>query len=136
MGYGEKKRKIEKKGMLIKRILLGVLLVCLLGLCIFSHFYPPESWKYYVSKPNVSRRKSGELRIDDAVHAEINIPCLDLSCSRFFAAPFAAVAAGRAATLVILRALTRAASTRARSFQAEFSLPHYHFLDLVAKGRR
>lgn len=63
MGYGEKKRKIEKKGMLIKRILLGVLLVCLLGLCIFSHFYPPESWKYYVSKPNVSKRKSGELRM-------------------------------------------------------------------------
>lgn len=63
MGYGEKKRKIEKKGKLIKRVLLGILLVCLLGLCIFSHFYPPEAWKYYVSKPNVSRRKSGELRI-------------------------------------------------------------------------
>lgn len=63
MGYGEKKRKIEKKGKLIKRILLGVLLVCLLGLCVFSHFYPPESWKYYVSMPKISKRKSGELRM-------------------------------------------------------------------------
>ncbi len=63
MGYGEKKRKIEKKGKLIKRILLGILLVCLIGVCVFSHFYPPESWKYYVSKPNVSKRKSGDLRI-------------------------------------------------------------------------
>ena len=63
MGYGEKKRKIEKKGKLIKRVLLGILLVCVLGLCIFGHFYPPDSWKYYVSKPKISKRESGELRI-------------------------------------------------------------------------
>jgi competence protein ComEC len=63
MGYGARKREIVKKGKLIKRVLFGILLFCTIGLCIFGHFYPPESWKYYVSKPRVSSRKAGELRV-------------------------------------------------------------------------
>ena len=63
MGYGAKKLEIEGKIKRVKRILLGVLLVAILGLCIFSAFVPAESWKYYVNLPNVSKRKEGEMRL-------------------------------------------------------------------------
>ena len=63
MGYWAEKLKVEKKMKILKRVLLGILLLCILGLCIFSAFVPPESWKYYVQKPDISKRKTGELRI-------------------------------------------------------------------------
>lgn len=63
MGYRAEKLNVERKEKLLKRILLCILLACLLGLCIFSAFVPPSSWKYRVSLPNVSKRMDGELRI-------------------------------------------------------------------------
>ena len=63
MGYRADKERVENKLKLIKRISLGILLVCLVGLCIFSAFVPPNTWKYYVGGPTISKRKAGELRI-------------------------------------------------------------------------
>jgi competence protein ComEC len=34
-----------------------------IGLCIFSAFYPPTTWKYYVSLPKVENRADGQLRV-------------------------------------------------------------------------
>ncbi len=63
MGYRAEKERIEEKLKLIKRISLGILFVCLVGLCIFSAFVPPKTWKYYVGKPNLPKRKAGETRV-------------------------------------------------------------------------
>ncbi|MBQ7913200.1 MAG: MBL fold metallo-hydrolase [Clostridia bacterium] len=63
MGYRADKEKVENKFKLVKRISLGILLLCLVGLSIFSAFVPPNTWKYYVGLPNVGRRKAGEARV-------------------------------------------------------------------------
>ena len=63
MGYRADKEQVEKKLNVIKRVSLGILLLCLVGLCIFSAFVPPTTWKYYVGGPTISKRKAGELRI-------------------------------------------------------------------------
>lgn len=63
MGYRAEKIKVEKKIRILKLILLGILLVCILGLCIFSVIVPPNTWKYRVKKPSVRSRGAGEMRI-------------------------------------------------------------------------
>ncbi|MBE7080203.1 MAG: MBL fold metallo-hydrolase [Clostridiales bacterium] len=63
MGYRAEKNKIESKIRLIRIIALCVALVIVLGLCVFSVFVPPKTWKYYVAKPSVAERGDGELRI-------------------------------------------------------------------------
>ena len=63
MGYSAEKNKVEKKIRILKLVLLGILLVCILGLCIFSVFVPPNTWKYRVKQPNISARAEGEMRI-------------------------------------------------------------------------
>ena len=63
MGYRADREKVEKKIKAIKRISLGILLLCIVGLCIFSAFVPPTTWKYHVAKPRVGKRKTGEARI-------------------------------------------------------------------------
>lgn len=63
MGYRAEKLIIEGKIKYIKRILLAVVLVLLLGLCVFSAFVPASTWKYHVGKPKVGKRAAGELRI-------------------------------------------------------------------------
>ena len=63
MGYRAEKEKIENKIRVIKLIALYIVLALMLGLCIFSAFCPPIRWKYYVKKPNVSKRVNGEMRI-------------------------------------------------------------------------
>lgn len=63
MGYQAEKNKIERKIRIVKTATLCVLLAALLGLCIFSAFVPPDTWKYHVGKPDIARRKDGELRI-------------------------------------------------------------------------
>lgn len=63
MGYRAEKIKVEKKIRILKLILLGILLVCVLGLCIFSAFVPPNTWKYRVKTPNVRAKGVGEMRI-------------------------------------------------------------------------
>ena len=63
MGYRVEKEKIEKNKKWLKRILLGVLLLIIVGLAVFSAFVPPASWKYYFSLPDVERREYGELRV-------------------------------------------------------------------------
>lgn len=63
MSYQAEKRKTEREWKKWKLVLLTVALVALIGLCIFSAFIPPATWKYHVAKPSVSKRKTGELRI-------------------------------------------------------------------------
>ena len=63
MGYRAEKNKIEKKIRLIRIVALCIALAIVLGLCVFSAFIPPITWKYYVNKPKVSLRSEGELRI-------------------------------------------------------------------------
>jgi len=63
MGYRAEKLKVEKRLKIVKRVVLGILLLCIAGLCIFAAFVPPDSWKYYVDKPDVPERKAGELRV-------------------------------------------------------------------------
>ncbi len=63
MGYRAEKGKIEKKIRLIKIVMLCIVVTVLVGLCVFSAFYPPAVWKYYVKKPKVSKRANGEMRI-------------------------------------------------------------------------
>ena len=63
MGYRAEKMRVEKKLKLLKRILLGILLLIILALCIFSVIVPPASWKYYVGLPQVTSAQEGELRV-------------------------------------------------------------------------
>ena len=63
MGYRAEKNKIEGRLRIVKIVVLCVLLVALLGLCIFSAFVPPETWKYHVGLPKLSKRQEGELRM-------------------------------------------------------------------------
>ena len=63
MSYREQKNKVDEKVKRLKRVLLFVFVVLLLALFIFSFFYPPESWKYYFSKPKVAAREGKEMRV-------------------------------------------------------------------------
>ena len=63
MSYQAEKRKIEEKLKRIKTAVLCVVLVALFFLCVFSAFVPPDTWKYHVGKPSISKRSEGELRI-------------------------------------------------------------------------
>ncbi len=63
MGYRAEKLEIEGKIKVVKRVALGVVLVVLTGLCVFSAFMPADTWKYYVGKPEIDKRGEGELRI-------------------------------------------------------------------------
>ncbi len=63
MGYRAEKEKIEKKLRVIRLVALCVVLTAVVGLCLFSAFCPPATWKYYVKKPDVVKREDGELRV-------------------------------------------------------------------------
>ena len=63
MSYKAEKDKIERKIRIIKIVLLCILLAVLVGLCIFSAFCPPSTWKYHVRKPKIEERQEGELRM-------------------------------------------------------------------------
>lgn len=63
MNYGAKKRIVEAKARRIKRIVGCIAAIFVLALCVFGHFYPPSSWKYYVSLPKISKRQVGEMRL-------------------------------------------------------------------------
>jgi competence protein ComEC len=59
MNYEREKGKVKKR----KKILAAAIGAFVLGLCLFSFFVPPVTWKYYVALPKVSARADGELRI-------------------------------------------------------------------------
>ncbi|MBQ7949298.1 MAG: MBL fold metallo-hydrolase [Clostridia bacterium] len=63
MGYRAEKEKVEKKIRVIRWTVLCVLMALLIGLCTFSIFCPPSTWKYYVKKPDLEKRAEGELRM-------------------------------------------------------------------------
>ncbi len=63
MGYQAEKNKVEEQEKRVKNVVLYVLVAVLLGLCIFSAFVLPETWKYGVATPKVGKRKEGEMRI-------------------------------------------------------------------------
>ena len=63
MGFRAEKLKIEQKIKILKRILLCSVAAIVLAICVFSAFVPAATWKYYFSKPKLSARGEGELRI-------------------------------------------------------------------------
>ena len=63
MGYRERKNASEKKWRALKLTVLCFVVLLLTGLCVFSAFCPPSTWKYYVKKTEVPKRQDGELRI-------------------------------------------------------------------------
>ena len=63
MGYREQKIKIDEKLKRVKRICLCIFVFLLVAMLVFSFFYPPESWKYYFSMPEVGERKENEMRV-------------------------------------------------------------------------
>lgn len=63
MSYSAEKTKQQRLINRTKRIILYAVLFFVVGFCVLTSFYPAESWKYYVSKPNVQKRQEGELRL-------------------------------------------------------------------------
>ena len=63
MGYQAEKEKIELDLKRVKAIALAIVVALLAVLCVFSAFVPPETWKYYVNTPALSKRREGELRM-------------------------------------------------------------------------
>ena len=63
MGYGAEQRKVEGKIKKLKRWLLGILLLCMLTAIVVGSISSPDSWKYKVNLPAVSKRGAGELRV-------------------------------------------------------------------------
>ena len=59
MGYKREKEKAEKKFRRMRAAAAIVLACALAGLCVFSAFYPPSTWKYYVRLPEISARGEG-----------------------------------------------------------------------------
>jgi competence protein ComEC len=63
MGYRAEKEKTDKRKGLAKRIALAVVVVLLVGLCVFGAFCAPITWKYYFNYPELAERKDGEMRV-------------------------------------------------------------------------
>lgn len=55
------KRKTQRRR--TARIVLAAVVFLVGALCVFSCFYPAETWKYYFSVPKIAARQAGELRI-------------------------------------------------------------------------
>ena len=56
----EERKKISKRKAVIWLCVTAVLLTAFF---VFASFYPPETWKYYVRTPEISKRRDGELRL-------------------------------------------------------------------------
>ena len=63
MSYQADKTKADKKWKKFKGLVIGVVACLIIASIVFAAFFPPETWKYYVALPDVSKRKEGELRI-------------------------------------------------------------------------
>ncbi len=63
MGFRALKEKQESKQKKVKNVLFLIGAIVTAGVVIFSCFVPPASWRYYFRKPNISKRKAGEMRI-------------------------------------------------------------------------
>ncbi len=63
MGFKAEKEIEEKKWRRVKIALFLALAVIILALSVFAFIVPTESWKYYLSLPNVPKRGEEELRI-------------------------------------------------------------------------
>ena len=63
MSYRTEKLKAEKKMRRVKTAVACVAVAAMLGLCVFSAFCPPDTWKYNVKKPKVSACEEGQLRM-------------------------------------------------------------------------
>ncbi len=63
MGYRALRQKREAKAKLLKRVMLCIFAVlAAIGLAI-ACIIPPESWKYHFSKPEIDKRRAGEMRV-------------------------------------------------------------------------
>ena len=63
MSFQKEKNEVEGQINRIKIVVVCVMVAVILALCIFSIFFPAETWQYGVGLPNVGKRKAGEMRI-------------------------------------------------------------------------
>ncbi len=63
MGYEAEKQKIERRIKRLKTIALFFVIVVLGALCLFSFWYPAETWKYCFALPQTGERQAGEMRV-------------------------------------------------------------------------
>ncbi len=63
MGYRAQKEEERRKRKPLKITLLCILSLLIVGVCVFSFFVPPGSWKYHFQTPEIAARRDGELRI-------------------------------------------------------------------------
>ncbi len=63
MGFKAERDIEKKKRYKAKIILFCVIAILVLALSVFAFIVPTESWRYYLSLPNVTKRGKGELRI-------------------------------------------------------------------------
>lgn len=63
MSYRAEEAARKRTTRRVKIVLCVVLSVLLVGLSVFSCFYPPSTWKYYVALPHTEKRVDGECRL-------------------------------------------------------------------------
>lgn len=63
MNYAKERDIANKKKLKAKIIAFIIVAVFLFAVSVFSWFVPMETWKYYVSLPNIPKRADGSLRI-------------------------------------------------------------------------
>ncbi len=63
MGYAAEKKNMEARVKRAKVIALVFAAVLVFAACVFSCFYPPETWKYYFALPKTGVREQGTMRV-------------------------------------------------------------------------
>lgn len=63
MGYGKKKKVVDKKVSKLKRIGFCLAVLLVVALIVLANIFPLSTWKYNIKKPDVDKRGEGELRV-------------------------------------------------------------------------
>lgn len=63
MGYEEEKKTVERRIKFWKMAVLFFVVAVIGALCLFSMWYPVETWKYYFALPQTGTRQAGEMRV-------------------------------------------------------------------------
>lgn len=63
MGYEAEKKRIERRIKRLKTIALFFVVVVLGALCLFSFWFPVETWKYCFALPKTGESEAGEMRV-------------------------------------------------------------------------
>ncbi len=63
MGYAAEKKKVERKIRKVRLIVSFAVTAVLICVLVFSFIVPPQTWKYYVAQPALSKREAGDMRL-------------------------------------------------------------------------